>query len=86
MEKLPEMFRPLLWSLKWADLNVDEDKADIIVNTVNEGTLAHWQWLIKIYGKKTIRQTLTKRLTTEFHPESYQLARVIFDLPLSPHA
>jgi len=81
MEKLPEMFRPLLWSLKWADLDVNEDKTDIIVNAINEGTLAHWRWLIKTYGRETIRVLLSKRLITEFHPESYQLARVIFDLP-----
>lgn len=79
--QLPEMFRPLLWSLKWPDLNVGQDKTDIIMGAINEGTMVHWQWIIRTYGKETIRQILSKRLATEFHPESYQLARVIFDLP-----
>ena len=86
MEKLPEMFRPLLWSLKWADLEVNEDKNDIIMNAVNEGTLTHWRWIIKTYGRETIRAVLSKHPITEFHPESYQLARVIFDLPALQHA
>lgn len=86
MEKLPEMFRPLLWSLKWADLDVNEDKIDIIMNAINEGTMGHWRWIIKTYGRGTIRAILSKRLVSEFHPESYQLARVIFDLPLLHHA
>ena len=86
MEKLPEMFRPLLWSVKWTDLDVNEDKTDIIMNTINDGTLAHWRWIIGTYGREAIRALLSKRLVTEFHPESYQLARVIFDLPPLHHA
>ena len=84
--QLPEMFRPLLWSLRWADLDINEDKSDIITNTINDGTLAHWHWIIQTYGKEVINQTLIKRPITEFHPESYQLARVIFDLPRLQHA
>ena len=85
-QKLPESFRPLLWSLKWDALDVSKDRNDIIVNTVNEGTLEHWRWLIKTYGKKTISDVLARRLESEFHPESLNLARVIFSLPPLRHA
>ncbi len=78
---IPESFRPILWSLKWDNLDINKDKNDIILNTVNEGTLAQWRWIVKTYGKETIREILAKRLATEFHPESRNLARVIFDLP-----
>lgn len=78
---LPELFRPLLWSLKWEDVDINKDKNDIILGAVNEGTLAHWRWIIKTYGKETIRQVLSKRMATEFHPESRNLAKVVFDLP-----
>lgn len=78
---LPESFRPLLWSLKWDDVDINKDKNDIILNTVNEGTLDQWRWILQTYGKEVIRETLAKRLATEFHPESRNLARVIFDLP-----
>lgn len=77
----PESFRPLLWSLKWEDVDSNKDKPDIILSAVNEGTLEHWRWIIKTYGRETIRETLAKRLATEFHPESRNLANVIFNLP-----
>lgn len=84
--KLPEIFRPLLWSLRWEEVDIDKDKEDIIVATVNEGSLIHWRWIIQTYGRQIIRQVLAKHLVTEFHPESRQLARVIFNLPALRHA
>ena len=80
------MFRSLLWSLKWENVDIHEDKDDIIVNTVNEGTLEHWRWLIKTYGKETIRRVLERHLASEFHPESKNLAKLIFSLSKFRHA
>lgn len=84
--QLPEMFRPLLWGLRWDDLDVQEDKEDIIVNIINEGTLRHWRWLIDTYGKDVIRRVLERRLETEFHPESRNLAKIIFSISHFQHA
>ena len=84
--KLPDFFKPLLWSLKWDSIDIDEDKEDIIVNTVNEGTLDHWRWIINAYGKKEIRRVLERRLASEFHPESRNLAKIIFSVPHFQHA
>lgn len=75
------MFRPLLWYSRWKDIDINENKEDIIVNTINDGTLKHWRWIIQTYGKDGVRRILRKRLATEFHPESLNLARLIFDLP-----
>ena len=80
------MFRPLLWWARWGDFDIQEDREDIIVSAVNEGSLAHWRWLIGTYGKDTIRKVLEKRLDTEFHPESRNLAKVIFSLSGFRHA
>jgi hypothetical protein len=84
--KPPEMFRPLLWYLKWDSVDINKDKEDIIVNTINEGSLKQWHWLIKTYGKRVVRNTLRKRLITEFHPESRNLAKVIFGVSDFKHA
>lgn len=75
---LPEMFRPLLWSLRWEEIDVEEDKEDIILAAVNEGRLDHWRWLIQAYGKEEIKRVLERRLVTEIHPESLNLAKLIF--------
>lgn len=76
----PEIFKPLLWSLKWSEIDVDEDCEDIIMGAINDGTLEHWRWIIKTYGKETIREILERHLVSEFHPESLNLARAIFSL------
>ena len=85
-QELPEMFKSLLWSFKWEEIDVDEDRDDIIVGAVNEGTLEHWRWIIKTYGKDAVREVLERHLISEFHPESLNLARVVFSLRTLRHA
>ena len=75
----------MLWGLRWDDIDVDEDKEDIIVNTVNEGTLEQWRWLVGAYGKDVIREVLERRLETEFHPESRNLAKIMFGVAQFQH-
>lgn len=77
----PKMFRPLLWSFRWEDIDVQEDKEDIILNAINEGSLDHWRFLIRTYGKPKIREVLSRHPASAFHPESRNLARVIFSIP-----
>ena len=85
-KRLPTKFRPLLWSLRWKDVDIEDDKEDIIVNTVNEGTLDQWKWIIETYGKDTIRAVLEKYPATEFHPESRNLAKIMFSIPYFSYA
>lgn len=76
--KLPVSFRPILWSLRWKELDIDRDKEDIIMAALNEGTLIQWKWIASHYGKQKIRHVLEHRLASELHPESLQLARIAF--------
>lgn len=80
LKKPPQMFRPLLWSFRWNDIDITEDKDTIIVNAINEGSLDHWRWIIRTYGKKTIKRILEQHPASEFHPESRNLAKVIFSI------
>lgn len=82
----PKMFRPLLWSLRWDELDIEQDKDDIIISGVNEGTLNHWRWILKTYRLRTIQSVLQKHLASEFHPESRSLARVVFAFHTFRHA
>lgn len=78
------MFQPLLWFLNWDEVDIKKDKNDIILNAVNDGSLVHWRWITDTYGKAAIRAVLKKRLASEFHPESLNLARVVFRIPKLP--
>lgn len=77
----PEMFKPFIWWARWEDIDIQEDKEDIIMAAINEGRIEHWRWIISAYSKEEIRRVLTRRLATEFHPESLNLAKVIFSIP-----
>lgn len=84
--RLPDSFRSLLWGLKWDELDVEDDKEDIIVNAINEGSLREWRWLVATYGKDAIRHVLENRLASEFHPESRNLAKLFFSVTSFRHA
>ena len=80
LARLPESFRPLMWSDRFEDVDPEKHKEEIIVNTINYGNLKHWGWIMAQYGKDEIRQILERRLVTEFNPESKNLAQLIFSV------
>lgn len=84
--KLPSSLRPLTWGLKWDELNINEDKEDIILGVINGGTIQDWQWLRSVYGKDAVRRVLESRLFSEFYPESRNLAKVFFSVNSFHHA
>ena len=64
--KLPESFRPLLWSYKFSEIDPKEHKRVIIVNVLNYGDLKQWRWLIKTYGRKEIKEFIESTPASEF--------------------
>ena len=43
----------------------------------NEGRIEQIRWVIETYGKDEVRSIFSRRLMTEFHPESRNLASVL---------
>jgi len=83
---LPESFKPLLWSLRWSDLDTWEDREDVILSILNEGTLEQWRWIKEVYGDEEIRRVLNKHMISEFHPESRRLVELIFNAHITRNA
>ena len=73
-EKLPEMFRPILWSFDLSQIDLERDKKTIIVNAINYGTMAHWRWLVKCYGSSVVNQILSTIPSTVLKPRAMRLA------------
>ncbi len=84
--KLPEMFRPLLWGLRWDALDVWRDERAIILAAVTNGRLEHLRWIIGAYGKNEIGQVLSQCLITELHAGARNLARILFGVTDFKHA
>lgn len=83
---LPEMFRPLLWSYVFEDIDPNKHYGELSVNTINYGSLKHWKWLLDYYGKDRMQEILENRWETEFNSESRHLARLIFGVDHFRHA
>lgn len=83
MTKLPEMFRPLLWSYKFEDIDPDIHYHELIVNTINYGDLAHWRWLISYYGLARLKEVLTAIPVTELRPRVRALVSLLLGIAKS---
>jgi hypothetical protein len=75
---LPETFRPLLWSYDFTRIDPLKHKKTIIVQALNYGTLAHWRWLVKSYGREGVRDVLMHVPASEIKPRSLRLASLVF--------
>jgi hypothetical protein len=79
-DRLPESFRPILWSYDFSRLDPLKNQKTIIVQAVNYGTLAHWRWLRESYGADAVRQVLSTVPVTEIRPRARRLASLMFGI------
>lgn len=78
--KLPDIFRPILWSYDFNRIDPLKDRRTIVVQAVNYGTLAHWRWLNERYGRDGVRQVLSAVPVTELRPRARRLAALVFGI------
>ena len=79
---LPEMFRSLMWSYVFDKIDPDEHYKELIVNTINQGDLKHWRWLIGYYGMNRVREVITTVPVTEFRSRVIKLVSLLFGISL----
>lgn len=78
--RLPEMFRPLLWSYDFERIDPSTHEKTIIVHAINYGSLRHWRWVLRQYGRERLREVLSTVPATELKPLSRQLASLVFGI------
>lgn len=78
--KLPEFFKPLFWSYKFAKVDSVKNKKTIIVNTINYGRWKHWLWMIKNYGRKEVKKIITETPKSEFRPRALKLISLLLGI------
>jgi hypothetical protein len=77
---LPAMFKPLLWSYHFNEINPEDHKRTIIVNTINYGNWTHWQWLARYYGKPRLRKIIAGIPASEFRASALKLISLLLGL------
>lgn len=78
LSKLPDYFKPILWSYNFDSMDAKKHKKTIIINSINYGDLRHWSWIADNYGKNTISDVLGSISVTEIRPRVRQLASLMF--------
>ena len=78
--KLPEIFRPLLWSYDFDRIDPLAHQKLVIVQAINYGNLWHWRWVAQHYGLKTVRDTLSAIPASELRPRVRRLAALLFGI------
>lgn len=83
---IPKGLKPLFWSYKFEELDLNRDKNLIITQLINYGSLAEWKWLVLAYGEDSIREVLGIIRADEFKPRALKLASLIFGIKNFNHA
>ncbi len=78
--KLPKDFKSLFWGYNFNAINPIEDKRVVIVNTLNWGNLKQWRELIKIYGKKNLREIVGGIPESEFRRQVIKLIKLLIGI------
>jgi hypothetical protein len=63
----------LLWSYNFDRIDPQGQKKTVIVQAINYGTIEHWRWLIRNYGREGVRDILGRVPATEIKPLSLRL-------------
>ncbi|OGY37940.1 MAG: hypothetical protein A3E36_01580 [Candidatus Andersenbacteria bacterium RIFCSPHIGHO2_12_FULL_45_11b] len=77
---LPEIFRPILWSYRFEDMDIKKHKQAIIIQAINYGTLEHWRWIDRTYGREEIRKVMQEISSTTLRAHVKKLAFLLFGL------
>ena len=77
---LPQFFKPLFWGYRFSSIDPINNKELIIVNTLNYGDLKQWKWLIEVYGKKNLKNTIKLIPESEFRKHVIPLIKLLFNV------
>lgn len=75
-----------MWSYRFKDMDIEQDKHIIVVNAINYGDLEHWRWLAKAYGKKNFQKYIANIPASEFRPEVLKLVKLLFGIKAMKYA
>ena len=78
--KMPEFFRHLLWSYRFSEIDPEDDKERIIVNTINYGDWEHWRWIVNYYGISEVKRIIENMPASEFRPRVLRLISLLLKI------
>lgn len=77
LKKVPKKLQPFLWSVDIKNLEIEKDRVYIINQILAFGGLEEIRWLFKVYSKRAIKETFTKKPLKVYIPSSFNFAKEI---------
>ena len=77
--KIPSKLKPLFWSYEFESLSLEKNKKLIVKQILNYGTIEDWKWLLSMYTKKGVQETISKLYESELRSGSLKLAQILFE-------
>lgn len=62
-------------------LDLEKDRAYIVNQVLSYGTLDEIKWLMRIYGKKTVREVFLNQPIKVYTPSAFRFSQLLLDAP-----
>jgi len=77
MNRIPQEFQPILWSVNVKNLDLKKDKNYIIHQVLSYGTIDQIRWLFKVYRKETIKKVFLRHPQNIYSPSELHFIKNI---------
>ena len=80
-KNIPFSIKKLFWDINKEKLDINLHKKNVIERIINYGELRDWKWLLMVYGKKAIKETLNSKdkfNRKNIRSSAQQLASILF--------
>ncbi len=77
---LPPFFKQLFWYCDFLKINPQENKEEVIIQTINYGSWRHWQWIFKYYGPEKSKKIIENIPMSAFRERALKLILLIFNI------
>jgi hypothetical protein len=78
--KLPESFRPIMWSYDFEACDTETMPRTIILQALQYGTLSDWRFITDTYGKNVIKNVIEESPDTTIRSKLKPLLRIAFQI------
>lgn len=66
-----------MWSVNIAKLDLEKDRPYIVNQVLSYGTLNEIRWLMKTYGKDTVKQVFLKQPIKVYTPSAFRFSQLL---------
>ena len=78
--RIPEWFQKLYWWGNSSKIDARRNQRVVVVQTINQGNLDQWKWLVQTYGKNELREMIRNIPVSEFRRGALKLISLLLGI------